>query len=856
MGWLFNAEIKIKNLSDSAIENWQLSFDFPHEITNIWNAQVLSWDNDIYLLKNMGWNINIDVGSEISFGFTAAYDNEIIEPSNFKIVTKIGEGSAEDYSIDFKVVSDWGNGFSSQMEIHNNSDKPIEAWKLKFDFEAKIDTIWGAEIISYENGTYFITNAGYNSRILPGESVIIGFNGSPGNIVDPVNYVLYYSYEEDDEEPVLNFGIELEVERDFREISASSGTQTVHFYAETFIDTDKIILIDAGTGSTVATMVDDGQYPISGDDLMNDNVYTCKVDIDISKEKICEFYAVIGDNGSDSIVSNTVNIEVYQFTEKDIFDNDQVLSTIENLYRSDEFKSMDLDSKIETMYNLLVELSENGTPEAPYSLIERDSIYFDKEHNQYTFIIYRGGIVVIPLVEFDENTSGSSRDSRNIETRERNSPIIPATIPQNFNTVNLTANQTFIGNALHLFGFTGIEQRNYLDIMRNARDKWNEMGLNTELDTDVTVNDFKKLKGYDIIIFNMHGNRIFNNYEHEMQSAFRLPEDFDSKKYLEDIKKGRISKFLNPDAPGYKLCILPSFFEYYYKDTDLNGSIIFMANCYGMGEITQDSKLSDALLNRGAESVVGFINSVYTEYGNNILTTYVNCLCEGDIAYVALSRAKEEHGEDDSSYGNKRSPLSYPIFKGDTGACLIDNKILNGNFENSNNFAYWYTAGDKRILSGLGELMPPQGNYMAFISTGIGSMEIDYLNSQEGSTLSQTFSIPDNVNTLSFTYNVLSEEPMEYVGSRYDDKFCAELYDTSGMINQLAFESVNTSTWLPISGIDFDGGDRTTFHTGWETVSVDISQYAGKLLTIKFTVFDVGDSVYDTGVLIDNVKIE
>ncbi len=401
MGWLFNAEIKIKNLSDSAIENWQLSFDFPHEITNIWNAQVLSWDNDIYLLKNMGWNINIDVGSEISFGFTAAYDNEIIEPSNFKIVTKIGEGSAEDYSIDFKVVSDWGNGFSSQMEIHNNSDKPIEAWKLKFDFEAKIDTIWGAEIISYENGTYFITNAGYNSRILPGESVIIGFNGSPGNIVDPVNYVLYYSYEEDDEEPVLNFGIELEVERDFREISASSGTQTVHFYAETSIDTDKILLIDAGTGSTVATMVDDGRRSKNGDDLMNDNVYTCKVDIDISKEKIYEFYAVIGDNGNDSLVSNTVNIEVYEFTEKDIFDNDQVLSTVENLYRSDEFKSMDLDSKIETMYNLLVELSENGTPEAPYSLIQRDSIHFDKEHNQYTFIIYRGGIVVIPLVEHD-----------------------------------------------------------------------------------------------------------------------------------------------------------------------------------------------------------------------------------------------------------------------------------------------------------------------------------------------------------------------------------------------------------------------------------------------------------------------
>ena len=238
------------------------------------------------------------------------------------------------------------------------------------------------------------------------ENDILNDPGDDNDSINEGNYTddgIIYETEgnENYEEHDLYSGIELEVERDFREISASSGTQTVHFYAETFIDTDKIILIDAGTGSTVATMVDDGRRSKNGDELMNDNVYTCKVDIDISKEKIYELYAVIGDNGSDSIVSNTVNIEVYQFTEKDIFDNDQVLSTIENLYRSDEFKSMDLDSKIETMYNLLVELSENGTPEAPYSLIERDSIYFDKEHNQYTFIIHRGGIVVIPLVEHD-----------------------------------------------------------------------------------------------------------------------------------------------------------------------------------------------------------------------------------------------------------------------------------------------------------------------------------------------------------------------------------------------------------------------------------------------------------------------
>lgn len=71
------------------IENWQLSFHFPHEITNIWNAQILSRENDYYLIKNLGWNINIEAGGEVSFGLTAACNNEIIEPSDFKIVSCI-----------------------------------------------------------------------------------------------------------------------------------------------------------------------------------------------------------------------------------------------------------------------------------------------------------------------------------------------------------------------------------------------------------------------------------------------------------------------------------------------------------------------------------------------------------------------------------------------------------------------------------------------------------------------------------------------------------------------------------------------------------------------------------------------
>lgn len=307
----FIAEIKVKNLSNSAIENWHLSFNFPHEITSIENAQVLSWENNIYILRNMGWNTNIDAGSQISFRFTAAYDGEIVEPSDFKIVTKIVEVSADGYSIDFKFVSDWGSGFTSQMEIQNKSDKPIEAWQLKFDFDAKIDTIWGARIISSENGKYLIKNDGYNARILPGESVIIGFNGSPGKIAPPANYVLsHYSVGDVGDDEPEEADIKLTVERD--ELYVSPGeTKTVHFYAETLYDTEEILLLDAVTGSIIATMVDDGKYSISGDDLANDNVYTCKVDIDISKERVFEFYAVIIDNHKFVAESNIVKIDIH-----------------------------------------------------------------------------------------------------------------------------------------------------------------------------------------------------------------------------------------------------------------------------------------------------------------------------------------------------------------------------------------------------------------------------------------------------------------------------------------------------------------------------------------------------------------
>ena len=144
---------------------------------------------------------------------------------------------------------------------------------------------------------------------------------------------------------------------------------------------------------------------------------------------------------------------------------------------------------------------------------------------------------------------------------------------------------------------------------------------------------------------------------------------------------------------------------------------------------------------------------------------------------------------------------------------------------------------------------------MAIVSSGLGSV------SDSEAIITQQFKIPANVDFLTFNYDVVSEEPMEYVGSVYDDKFRAVLIDGDGNEIELAYEAVNTSTWTAISGSQFDGGmfdggDETAFHTGWKSINHQITSLAGQTVTLKFRVWDVGDSIYDTAALIDNISLQ
>ena len=84
----FQGQISITNNGDSNLVNWDLDFDLPANINNIWDAEISSNNGGSYTIENAAWNREIAAGETITFGFTADGSGA---PGNFNV-----EGSSFD----------------------------------------------------------------------------------------------------------------------------------------------------------------------------------------------------------------------------------------------------------------------------------------------------------------------------------------------------------------------------------------------------------------------------------------------------------------------------------------------------------------------------------------------------------------------------------------------------------------------------------------------------------------------------------------------------------------------------------------------------------------------------------------
>ena len=67
----FTANVTVKNTGTTAVDTWTLKLKTPVDISNIWNAKIVSHSDDTYLLNDAGWNRTIAPGQEVTFGFQA-----------------------------------------------------------------------------------------------------------------------------------------------------------------------------------------------------------------------------------------------------------------------------------------------------------------------------------------------------------------------------------------------------------------------------------------------------------------------------------------------------------------------------------------------------------------------------------------------------------------------------------------------------------------------------------------------------------------------------------------------------------------------------------------------------------------
>jgi hypothetical protein len=657
------------------------------------------------------------------------------------------------------------------------------------------------------------------------------------------------------------------------EILTTTGTAlSVYFYAELDGTASNVKLLASDKQTVLAELKDDGLYSTSGDDLSNDNIYSCILPVDTSAQQRLTYY--VKGEGKTNLLSDSVNVDVITpLTNDELQGIDTVAETLETLRESQDYLDMSISDRSDAVLEELTDLVSQ-------ELIDEETIYYDEEASIITFMYSSGILGGERLVDFSPLVGGISTS----QDRSVSNSI------QNVQAYASSASQSILGNAKILYAWgdpTSDKWSSAYTKCQAFETDWSNRGFSVSLDSDVTISDMKSLKNENLVYVAAHG--LYTTFKYNQQywlfietssdkitapGVYLLEKSTTSKdaQYADDLKKGRIV------IVNGEYVVLPGFFDKHYKSGDLANTIMFWGSCEYMGKNNSVKyDWPDVLNKKSVKANIGFHNSNYIWYHYNLLDTFVGGLVDGSTVQDALNQATALHGTDDVIWYNSQdlggdsdwwdkflqwvginethphSPAAYPILQGDGTAKLINTEFENGSFENGS--SGWNTSGDVRILSQLSTVVPQHGSKMALLTTGIGSQESEYLEATEGSVLSQTFVIPSNGNTLSLKYDVISEEPMEFVGSEFDDKLLIQIV-SSGSTTEIVREEVNTSTWLPISGIDFEGGDSTTFHTGWKTVTVDLSAYKGQSVTLKIVVYDVGDSIYDTAAVIDDVKVQ
>ena len=333
----------------------------------------------------------------------------------------------------------------------------------------------------------------------------------------------------------------------------------------------------------------------------------------------------------------------------DVSEMQQADAAVTALTGGSDYAQMTEDERTEAALQQLDALTAQG-------LVKQGSVYTDAENGMISFTYSCGALGGILLTDPEEENTAAlpELDESQLQELAENKRVGTAAIYYAFdNTINST-------------------RYPYYAYMQTY---WDSVGLQTDLDTTVTVSDLRRMGRYDLCILSTHGAYYTYEYGWLFKKTATEPlillterSDFWSDlRYGFDLLAHRVVKVNGMYA------VNGDFFRSAYRG---NG-IVLSETCEFYGKNGHvDTSMADGLLAGGAKAVMGYVNNVYSVYSRSMLWAAVNRMIEGETLEQAVDYAKSIYGTDDIIWYNEQggrrphAAASYAMLSGDRSAAL------------------------------------------------------------------------------------------------------------------------------------------------------------------------------------------
>lgn len=178
----FVADAGIRNNTGSRMSSWELSFDYPYTIREIWSARIASRTGQRYVIRGETWNSDIPAGGRAEFGWAIdTGGSKTLRPTNCRIngvaipaSRCAGLGGASPVALNgqlrvcgTRLCNQWG----TQVQLRGMSSHGLQ-WSADCLKDSSLDALagdWGADVVRLamyvREGGYNTDPAGYRAKM-------------------------------------------------------------------------------------------------------------------------------------------------------------------------------------------------------------------------------------------------------------------------------------------------------------------------------------------------------------------------------------------------------------------------------------------------------------------------------------------------------------------------------------------------------------------------------------------------------------------------------------------------------------------------------------------------------------------